>query len=84
MILGCSSFTWDTKDGKHLLGRTYDQFGDLSGNRIAVIPRNYRMKTELREGNGPAVNVKYAHLGMAIMGKDMTVSGERAAFYAVK
>ncbi len=38
MTFGCSSFTWETEDGNHLLGRTYDQFGDLKQNRIAHIP----------------------------------------------
>lgn len=68
MTFGCTSFTWDTEDGKHLLGRTYDQFGDLAGNRIAVVPRGFRMKTEISERSSFAVNVKYAHMGMAVTG----------------
>lgn len=38
MDFGCSSFSWETKDGSHLLGRTYDQFGDLTANRIVSVP----------------------------------------------
>ena len=38
--MGCTCFTWETKDNMHLLGRTYDQCGNLKGNRIAVVPRN--------------------------------------------
>ncbi|MCI8355242.1 MAG: linear amide C-N hydrolase [Lachnospiraceae bacterium] len=68
MAFGCSSFTWDTEDGKHLLGRTYDEFGDLAGNRITVVPRGIRMKTQVSENSNFAVNVKYAHMGMAVIG----------------
>ena len=38
---GCSSFSWDTEDGKHLLGRTYDMFGDLGADEISVIGKGY-------------------------------------------
>ncbi len=68
MISGCSSFTWETMDGKHLLGRTYDQFGSMEGNRIAVVPRRYKMKTEVGDYSDSVVTVKYAHLGMAVTG----------------
>ena len=39
MDFGCSSFTWRTEDGRHLLGRTYDQFGDLTANRVISVPQ---------------------------------------------
>lgn len=68
MTLGCSSFSWETKDQKHLLGRTYDQFGKLNGNRIAVVPRNYKMKTEINESSNSIITVKYAFMGMAVLG----------------
>ncbi len=68
MVSGCSSFTWETLDGKHLLGRTYDQFGNLDGNKIAVVPRRWRMKTEVSKDSDSVAVVKYAHLGMAITG----------------
>ena len=38
MEFACSSFSWETKDGRHLLGRTYDQFGDLAANRVIGVP----------------------------------------------
>ena len=38
MNFGCSSFSWETADGRHLLGRTYDQFGDLKANRVLAVP----------------------------------------------
>ena len=41
MNFSCSSFSWETKDGKHLLGRTYDDYGNLSQNAIIVINRNH-------------------------------------------
>ena len=47
--MGCTCFTWETDDHMHLLGRTYDQCGNLQGNRIAVIPRNYPLKLEINE-----------------------------------
>ena len=39
MDFGCSSFSWQTEDGRHLLSRTYDQFGDLTANRVVSVPR---------------------------------------------
>lgn len=68
MELGCSSFSWETEDQKHLLGRTYDQFGELSGNRIAVVPRHFEMKTEISESSHSVVTTKYAFMGMAVLG----------------
>ncbi len=67
MEFGCSSFAWNTEDGTHLLGRTYDQFGTLSGNRIVLIPPGTAMGTAVgtREKN---VRVRYAMAGMAVMG----------------
>ncbi len=67
MKFGCSSFAWDTEDGTHLLGRTYDQFGTLSGNRIAVIPPGTAMGTAVGDA-GKTVRTRYAMAGMAVMG----------------
>lgn len=68
MRFGCSSFSWNTEDGKHLLGRTYDQFGNLEKNKIAVVPGNFKMQTEVREESRSLINVKYAFTGMAVTG----------------
>lgn len=67
MQFGCSSFAWNTEDGTHLLGRTYDQFGTLSGNRVLLIPLGTAMGTavEIEEKN---VRTRYAMAGMAVMG----------------
>lgn len=73
MITGCSSFSWETEDQKHLLGRTYDQSGDLGGNCIASVPRNFKMKTEINRNSNSAVMVQYAFMGMAILGLDTPV-----------
>lgn len=70
MESGCSSFSWETQDKKHLLGRTYDQFGNLDGNRIAAVPRNYIMKTELDPESGITVKNKYSFIGMSVIGFD--------------
>lgn len=37
----CSSFTCSSADGRHFLGRTYDEYGTIEANRIAVIPRGH-------------------------------------------
>lgn len=62
----CSSFSWETKNGLHLLGRTYDQFGNLQANRIAVIPRGYSFSSDLALGT--RLTGKLAFAGMAILG----------------
>ena len=47
MEFACSSFSWETKDGRHLLGRTYDQFGDLALQKGAERARSYKRETSL-------------------------------------
>lgn len=64
--LGCSSFTWDTEDGRHLLGRTYDMFGDLSANTIAVIGKGYDFALD-PEGKRRR-KVRHGFVSMAILG----------------
>ena len=66
MDFGCSSFTWRTKDGRHLLGRTYDQFGDLTANRVISVPRGMPCVPGLH-GEG-AVSGEYSCTGMAVLG----------------
>ena len=61
-VLGCSGFAWHTEDGCHLLGRTYDMFGDLSGNRITVIAPGYELHTS-PSGEGKTVTMKYGFIG---------------------
>lgn len=67
MNIGCSSFTWETEDGRHLLGRTYDQFGDLAANRIILVPQGVPCFPGLRpEGDGGAG--RFGYTGMAVLG----------------
>ena len=66
MDFGCSSFSWETKDGLHLLGRTYDQFGDLAANRVISAPQGYPCSPALH-GEG-AVPGAYGFTGMAVLG----------------
>lgn len=66
--MGCTCFSWETEDGMHLLGRTYDQCGSLQGNRIAVVPRNYPLRLENNEKSQRYIRSRYAFGGMAIMG----------------
>lgn len=67
MNFGCSSFSWETKDGKHLLGRTYDQFGDLRTNRVIAVPKGTPCSPGLHaEDNSP--KSRYSYTGMAVLG----------------
>ena len=66
-VFGCSGFAWHTEDGCHLLGRTYDMFGDLSGNKITVIAPGYELNTS-PSGNGGTVEMEYGFIGNAIQG----------------
>lgn len=72
MKFGCSSFTWETNDNKHLLGRTYDQLGNLDGNCIAAVPRNFKMDTAPCE-NSSYLYTRYSYTGMAVMGLNTPV-----------
>ena len=66
MDFGCSSFSWKTKNGLHLLGRTYDQFGDLAANRVIGVPQG----EPCAPGLGPEGGVpgRYGYTGMAVLG----------------
>lgn len=69
MKASCSSFTCRSSDGKHFLGRTYDEYGDISTNKVVVIPHNYEIKlsfTKNKENNRQTVD--YATVGMNISG----------------
>lgn len=70
---GCSGFTWETEDKKHLLGRTYDQFGNLEGNGIAVVPRGERMRLEIDSLSESYCVTQYAFTGMAVTGLDTPI-----------
>ena len=67
MEFGCSSFSWETKGGLHLLGRTYDQFGDLKTNQVIQIPQSLSCAPGLRPGNGDLPG-RYGYTGMAVLG----------------
>lgn len=71
--MGCTCFSWETEEGMHLLGRTYDQCGNLLGNRIAVVPRNYPLRLEIQDKAQRHVRSRYSFGGMAIMGLDSPV-----------
>ncbi len=79
MDFGCSSFSWETKNGLHLLGRTYDQFGDLAANRVIGVPKGYPCAPGLH-GEG-AVPGEYGYTGMAVLGfgEPILVDGVNAA-----
>ena len=66
MDFGCSSFSWETENRRHLLGRTYDQFGDLAANRVIRVPQGMPCAPGLHgEGAAPG---EYSYTGMAVLG----------------
>lgn len=67
MKFGCSSFSWETADGCHLLGRTYDQFGDLRANRVISVPEGIPCAARLT-AEGEGVPGRYRYTGMAVLG----------------
>lgn len=75
MDFACSSFTWETLDGLHLLGRTYDQVGGLGGNQVGLFPRGYPLPMEA--AGGGLLRGQYAFAGMAVMelGSPVVVDG---------
>ncbi|MCI9331341.1 MAG: linear amide C-N hydrolase [Oscillibacter sp.] len=80
MDFGCSSFSWETKDGQHLLGRTYDQFGDLAANRVIGVPQGFPCAPGLRTGEGARPG-RYGYTGMAVLGfgEPIVVDGVNSA-----
>ncbi len=80
MEFACSSFSWETKDGRHLLGRTYDQFGDLAANRVIGVPPGAGCSPSLHP-EGEAPSGRYAYTGMAVLGfgEPILVDGVNAA-----
>lgn len=67
MGFGCTSFSWETKDGRHLLGRTYDQFGDLRVNRVIAVQKGAPCAAGLRPGWAVSPS-RHAYTGMAVLG----------------
>ena len=63
----CTSFAWENQDGSlHFLGRTYDMFGDLSGNRIAVAGPEYEMSLSLDGSRKEKTD--YGFVGISVIG----------------
>lgn len=67
MDFGCSSFSWEAKGGIHFLGRTYDQFGDLTSNRIMSVPQGMPCSPKLYPEDGGTAG-QYSYTGMAVLG----------------
>ena len=66
-IFACTSASWTTDDGIHLLGRTYDMFGNLEGNRITVVGSGYVLHLS-PSGNGDVKMMEKGFIGNAILG----------------
>ena len=75
MDFACSSFSWETAEGLHLLGRTYDQVGGLGGNQVGLFPQGYPLPIEA--AGGGLLRGRYAFAGMAVMelGSPVVVDG---------
>lgn len=67
MNFACSSFSWQTTDGLHLLGRTYDQFGDLKANRVIRVPKGIPCSPGMKT-DPAAPRSLYSCTGMAVLG----------------
>lgn len=67
MKASCSSFTCESSDKKHFLGRTYDEYGDILANKITIIPRNYEISlTFMGKKPNNRQRVDYAMVGMNV------------------
>lgn len=70
---GCSAFSWETKDGKHLWGRNFDFNRIAAGSQITFLPRNvdyYRLGTYIEQN----LNEKdHVHGTYAAIGTGATV-----------
>ncbi len=68
-------FSWRTEDGRRLLGRTYDQFGDLTANRVISVPQRIPCAPGLH-GEG-AVPGEYSYTGIAVLHRIAVRGAER-------
>lgn len=73
MNFGCSCFSWETDDAKHLFGRTYDQPGNLTANRIVMLPSGFSMQTSVNPLDPNRVSLRHALVGMAVTGLDTPI-----------
>ena len=79
MNFGCSSFSWKTKNGLHLLGRTYDQFGDLAANQIIHVPGGTACAPGLGEKGSLPGGQSYTGMAVLGFGQPILVDGVNAA-----
>ncbi len=63
----CTSCAWTTENGLHFLGRTYDMFGTLEGNRITVIKAGYGLQLS-PSGKGETITLEKDLVGNALLG----------------
>ena len=67
LSIGCSGFSWHTADVRHLLGRTYDMFGDLKANRITLVAPGYELAVGPGDGTR-RIRLDHGFIGNAIQG----------------
>ncbi len=66
MNFGCTGITLKTADNSHVFGRTYDFFGDLSGNTVGFYPKGHALSFSGPDIKGDEIALKYGFIGMAI------------------
>ena len=62
MKLGCSSLSWQTQDGKHILGRTCDMFA-LPNSGPTFMPRKQEF---IINDRGDKISTKYSYVGFSM------------------
>ena len=64
---GCSALSWDTADGRHLLGRNLDFTGLAPGTAVQYVPRGIAYETCAGGGAGARCQARYAALGTGLL-----------------
>ena len=72
MSFGCSAFSWETLDGKHLWGRNFDFNRIAQGSKVTYIPRGTKFYTCTKEGEEQAAEqngqkATYAAVGIGVL-----------------
>ncbi len=68
LSFGCSSFSWETLDGKHLWGRNLDFNRLAKGTKVTYIPRGTKFYTSIKEVEKRQMEAKYEETKYAAVG----------------
>lgn len=78
---GCSAFSWETEDGKHLWGRNFDFNQIAQGSRITYMPRGAAFAVCSGEGEGAWDTAVYRESRYAAVGTGLLIGPSAPAFY---